>query len=218
MENGKGVVFDLDGVLVDTGEFHRLSWYDLAEKEGYHMSDEFFKHTFGMQNSQILPMLAKKELSPEEINRMSWDKEESYRHLIKGKLKLLPGVQELLDDLKNHGFKIAVGSSTPRENIDLMLEETQTLPYFDALIASGDVKNSKPAPDTFLAAAAKINLPPDRCVVVEDAIAGVQAGKAAGMHVIAVTTTRKREELQQADIIVDSMNELSSLTFADLIK
>ena len=120
--NSKGVIFDLDGVLVDTGQFHKLSWYDLAKKQGFVMSDEFFYRTFGMQNYQIMPMLAGKELPADEIERLSVWKEQRYRELIAGELKLLDGVERLLDELKTGGFSLAVGTSTPRVNLDFMLE------------------------------------------------------------------------------------------------
>ncbi len=216
--NKKGVIFDLDGVLVNTGGFHRQSWYDLAEEEGITtMSDEFFYSTFGMQNYQIIPMLLRKELSAGEIKRLSDWKEQRYRELIVGRLNLLDGVLELIDDLKSCGFHLAIGSSTPRVNLDFMLDETLVRDYFDALVAGEDVANGKPAPDTFLKAAEKLALPPRRCVVVEDAVQGVGAAKAAGMAVIAITTTRPRADLSEADMIVDSMTELNADNFEKLL-
>ncbi|MHC4639457.1 MAG: HAD family hydrolase, partial [Planctomycetota bacterium] len=110
---GMGVIFDLDGVLVDTSEYHKQSWFDLAEMQGYNMSEKFFYRTFGMQNCQILPMLSDAELTGEEIAEMADWKEERYRKLIKGKLDLMDGVEDLIFDLRNNGFAIAIGTSTP---------------------------------------------------------------------------------------------------------
>jgi len=214
---GSGVIFDLDGVLVDTGQFHRQSWFDLAEREGFVMTDELFYSTFGMQNYQILPQLLGRPMDKAEINRMSVWKEQRYRELIDGKLTLMAGVRDLLIQLKQNGFKLAIGSSTPRVNLDFMLKATGVGEYFDDYVVGEDVKNSKPAPDTFAEAAVKLNLPPQNCVVIEDAVQGVQAGKAAGMAVIAVTTTRSRNDLRQADMIVDSLAELSIDDFARLL-
>jgi beta-phosphoglucomutase len=215
--NGKGVIFDLDGVLVDTGEFHKQSWYDLAEQQDWSLNDEFFYRTFGMQNYQIIPMLAGESLPPEEIASLSVWKEQRYRELIAGKLTLLGGVKPLLDDLTSCGFRLAIGTSTPLINLEFMLDETQVHEYFDALVASEDVTNGKPAPDTFLKAAQKLSLIPADCVVVEDAIPGVQAAKAAGMLVVAVTTTRRRADLTEADLVVDSLSELSADDFKTLL-
>jgi beta-phosphoglucomutase family hydrolase len=217
-ENGRGVIFDLDGVLVDTGEFHRQSWWDLARQEdwtGY--SDDFFYRTFGMQNGQIIPQILGRPVSGEEINRMSDWKEERYRELIAGKLTLLEGVETLIDDLRVHGFRLAIGTSTPPENLHFMLKEMPIHDRLDAFVTSADVRRSKPAPDTFLMAAEKLGLPPRRCVVVEDAVQGVAAGKAAGMAVVAVTNTRTRADLAQADQIVDSLTELTAADFERLI-
>jgi len=216
-ETPRAAIFDLDGVLVNTGPFHLRSWYDLAEKEGFEMSDELFYSTFGMQNYQIIPQLANRPLSRADIDRLSDWKEARYRELIKGRLVLLPGVKQLLQDLKRSGFRLAVGSSTPRVNLDFMLNETSSHDYFDALVSGEEVQNGKPAPDTFLKAAQKLHLPPSRCAAIEDAVQGIHAAKAANMKVIAITTTRPRKDLHQADLIIDSMTELTAESFSSLL-
>jgi beta-phosphoglucomutase len=217
-DSGMGVIFDLDGVLVDTGWAHKQAWYDLAEKEGFEISDEFFRSTFGMQNDQIVPMLLGRELAREELNRLSEWKEQRYRELIADKLILAEGVKGLLDALKNKGFLLAIGSSAPRANLDLILERLHLQDNFDAYVTSEDINKGKPAPDTFLKAAEKLSLPPGHCIVVEDAVQGVEAGKAAGMPVVAVITTRSREDLAKADIIVDSLAELEAEDFIKLLR
>jgi len=217
-DSNKAVIFDLDGVLVDTSEFHMRSWFDLAEKEGFAISEDFFYHTFGMQNYQIIPLLAKRQVSSDEIERMAQWKEQRYRELIRGKAALADGAQELLEDLKKAGFLMAVGTSTPKENVDLVMEETKAAEYFGAFVTDKDVRRGKPAPDTFLTAATKLKVPPERCVVVEDAVHGVEAARAAGMAVVAVTTTRKRQELAEADMVVDNLGQLNAEDFARLLK
>ena len=212
-----GVIFDLDGVVVDTGEFHKQAWFDLARKEGFKISEELFLNTFGMQNYQILPILAGRDVSAEMLKELSEWKESRYRDLIKGKVKPMDGVLSLAADLKRHSFLLAVGTSTPRVNLDFILENLQVDGYFDACVAGEDAARGKPAPDTFLRAAAKLGLPPRCCVVVEDAIAGVDAGKSAGMAVVAVTSTRKRGQLRRADVIVDSLAELKAEDFMRLL-
>jgi beta-phosphoglucomutase len=218
MNSRTGVIFDLDGVLVDTGWAHKQSWYDLAEKEGFSMSDEFFSSTFGMRNDQIIPMLTGGEVSSEDVARLGEWKEQRYRELIAAKLTLPHGVGELLDDLKQNGFLLAVGSSAPRANLDLVLDRVRIGDYFDACVTGEEVIEGKPAPETFLKAAMKIGLPPNCCVVVEDAVQGVEAGRAAGMAVVAVTTTRERAALSAADLIVDSLGELTAEDFVRLLK
>jgi len=216
--NQMGAIFDLDGVLVDTGWAHRQSWYDLAEKEGFSMTDEFFYRTFGMQNYQIIPMLLGQNASSEQVNRLSDWKEQRYREIIAEQLAPADGAKSLLIDLKKENFLIAVGSSAPLANLELVLERTALHDYFDAYVTGQDVTRGKPAPDTFLKAAEKLSLGANCCVVVEDAVQGIEAGKAAGMPVVAVTTTRSRADLYRADIIVDSLTQLRSRHFVDLLK
>ncbi len=217
MNNDKGVIFDLDGVLIDTATFHKQAWYDLAQKQGFEISDEIFYSTFGMQNYQIMPILAGRDLPPDEIERLSEWKEKHYRELVAGKMMLLAGAKNLIDDLKDKGFLLAIGTSTPRVNVSLVLEQIPTLNCFDAFVTGEDVSKGKPHPDTFLKAAEKLSLAANRCVVLEDAVQGVRAGKAAGMAVVAVTTTRSREDLKQADLIVDSLAELRAEDFDGLL-
>jgi beta-phosphoglucomutase family hydrolase len=212
-----GVIFDLDGVLIDTGRFHRQAWYDLAQKQGFKISDEVFYNTFGMQNYQIIPILAGQDLPAEDIERFSEWKEKRYRELAAGKLTSLPGAKNLIDDLKQKGFLLAIGTSTPRVNVTFITEQVPLLKRLDAFVTGEEVSKGKPHPDTFLKAAEKLSLAPNRCVVVEDAVQGVEAGKAAGMAVVAVTTTRRREDLKQADLIVDSLTQLKAEDFARLL-
>jgi beta-phosphoglucomutase family hydrolase len=211
-----GVIFDMDGVLVDTGWAHRQSWYDLAAKEGLAMSDEFFRRTFGMQNAAIVPML-RPGISPQEMERLSDWKEQRYRELVRARVELAPGVGTLLADLKGHGFRLAIGSSAPPENLDVFWSRLGLSEVFDARVTKEEVTESKPAPQTFLKAAAKLGLAPARCAVVEDAVPGVQAARAAGMPVVAVTTTRDRRDLAQADRVVDSLSELKASDFQALL-
>ncbi|MEJ2647052.1 MAG: HAD family phosphatase [Sedimentisphaerales bacterium] len=214
----KGVIFDLDGVLIDSGWAHRQSWYDLAEKEGYEMSDDFFYGTFGMQNYQILPMLAGRDLSTEEINELSDWKERRYRQIFSEGIKLTPGAERLLGELKAEGFLLAIGSSAPKDNLDFVMEKLKMEKYFDVLVSKENVTKGKPAPDTFLEAAKMLSLKQENCVVVEDSIPGIEAARAARMHVIALTTTREREELTEADIIVKSLDELKVGDFVTILR
>jgi len=216
--NHMGVIFDLDGVLVDSGWAHKQSWYELAEKEGFPMADEFFFNTFGMQNYQIIPMLTGRDVSQDEVNRLSNWKEKRYRDIITEQLGPAEGAKALLDDLKSEGFLLAVGSSAPRANLELVLDCTDLRDFFDAYVTSQDVTRGKPAPDTFLKAAEKLSLSAGSCIVVEDAVQGIEAARAAGMPVVAITTTRCREDLAGADIIVDSLAQLEARQFIDLLR
>ncbi len=216
--NGEfGVIFDLDGVLVDTGWAHRQAWYDLAQAEGLAMSDEFFRDTFGMQNAAILPML-RPGISQDEIERLSDWKEQRYRDLVEQRLEFAEGAEALVNDLTRHGFRLAIGSSAPPENLDLFWSRLALADFFDARVTKEEITESKPSPQTFLAATRKLGLKPTQCAVVEDAVQGVQAARAGGMPVAAVTTTRSRQDLAQADRVVDSLSELNASDFLALLR
>ncbi len=212
----QAVIFDMDGVLVDSGWAHRQAWFDLAAQEGLEMSDEFFLRTFGMQNDTILPMM-RPDISPLELARLSDWKEQRYRDLVLSQPRAAEGVIALLGDLKAKGFRLAIGSSAPRANLDVFWKPLEFADYFQVCVTKEQVIEGKPAPETFLKAASNLSAPPERCVVVEDALHGVQAARAAGMKVVAVTTTRSREELALADRVVDSLAELKADDFAALL-
>lgn len=211
-----GVIFDMDGVLVDTAWAHRRSWFDLAQEENLPMSDDFFRRTFGMQNDAILPQL-RPGISQEQMDALADWKELRYREIVQERLELAPGARALLEDLKRTGFRLAIGSSAPPENLNLFWAPLGLADLFDARVTKEEIPRSKPAPDTFLRAAQKLGLDPACCAVVEDAVPGVQAGKAAGMRVVAVTTTRRRQDLAQADRIVDSLADLKASDFLSLL-
>lgn len=211
-----GVIFDMDGVLVDTGWAHRQAWFDVAAVEGLPMSDEFFRSTFGMQNAAILPML-RPGISQDDVKRLSVWKERRYREVAKARPDLAPGAKALLEDLKRHGFRLAIGSSAPPENLDVFWDAHSLADYFDARVTSEQVTESKPSPQTFLRAAEKLGLAPARCAVVEDAVQGVQAGRAGGMRVVAVTTTHGRDELADADYVVGGLADLKASDFLALL-
>ncbi len=213
--HARGAIFDMDGVIADTGWAHMQAWAEFARAHGAAFTEEFFLRTFGMQNHQIIPIMLGREVSPEELQTLGDWKEQRYRQIVSQGLTAPVGLISLLNDLKAHHFRIAVGSSGPKENVDLVLDRLGIRGFFDAVVYGGMVSRGKPAPDTFLAAGRMLAVPPARCVVVEDAVPGVQAGKAAGMSVVAITTTRAREDLSQADLIIDRFTEV---TAADLIR
>lgn len=206
----KGALFDLDGVLIDSSPFHFASWVKLGEEVGFTMTPELFRQTFGQRNDAILRRFIP-DATDEQIAAWSVRKETLYRELAAGKLVPLPGAKELVRGLKEAGFRLAIASSTPHRNIAFALEQIGMVDFFDALVGAEDVTKGKPDPEVFLTAAKRLGVPPERCIVFEDAIAGVIAAKRGGMKCIAVTTTNPRDALVEAgaDLVVDSLAELS---------
>ena len=196
----RGVIWDMDGVLVDTGEFHFQSWMDTLPNYEVSFSREIFNNTFGMNNEGILKLLMGEDFNPQVITEISERKEGNFRRAIRGKVKTLPGVLSLLNSIKGANIPQAIGSSGPQENIDAIVMELGLNSYFQALISAAQMP-SKPDPTVFSTAA--------HCVVIEDAIAGVEAAHRAKMKCVAVTTTNPAEALKQADVIVDSLDEIT---------
>jgi beta-phosphoglucomutase len=203
-----GVIFDMDGVLVDSSEAHYAAWSRLGEGLGVPHPREVFERTFGMHNRQIIPLWLGAHVAEEEIERLSRLKEAMYREAAPGAVRPIDGVLELIGSLHAEGLSLAVGSSGPRENVELVLELLGVGARFSALSTGDEVRRGKPDPEVFLKAAAKLGLAPRSCAVVEDAPAGVEAALAAGMRAIAVTTTRPAAELRRAHLIVESLREL----------
>ncbi|MEI6521731.1 MAG: HAD family phosphatase [bacterium] len=211
------VIFDMDGVIVDTTEGHYLSFVQMGKEIGYEMSRERFKFIFGMHNNDIFPLLLGHKLSQSECDKLSNRKEELFRNIIRGNVSALPGVIKLIPALKKAGFKIALGTSTAPENVELVLTDLKLMPYFDGMATAIDVVRGKPDPQVFLIAAKRVGIEPSQCVVIEDAVAGVQAALSAGMKAIGVTINHSREALSAAHFIVDSLEEVTPDDFYKLI-
>ena len=212
-----GVLWDLDGVLADSGAFHIQSWHDTLIHYGIDLAEEAFRATFGMNNTTILKLAMHPEPSQALIDQISNEKEALFRRLIVGKLQPLAGGQALLAELRTAGFLQAIGSSAPQENIDAEIDAIGVRPYFDAIVSAARLPG-KPSPVVYQTAAAQLGLPPERCLVIEDAIAGVQAARNAGMRCLAVTNTNPAAALADADRVVDSLEEVSAEMIREMLK
>lgn len=212
----RAVLWDVDGTLVDSLEYHWLSWREALSREGYRLTREQFLSTFGRRNDEILRTYFGPDIAPERILRISLDKEEQYREMVRSRgIEALPGVHDWLRRLKADGWRQAVASSAPPLNLEVILAALDVQNCFDAIVSAEEVERGKPDPQIFLAAAAKVQTPPDRCVVVEDAPAGTEAARRAGMRAIGVLTTHAHLE---ADRVVRSLDELDDDAFASLIE
>ena len=212
------VIFDVDGVLSDTGPVHYESWKKLADEIGVEFNWEFFEETFGQKSVPITRKLVGEVPSSRKIKKWADLKEYYYREMVKDKLEPLSGVLTLLKDLRREGFKLAVGSSGPPANVDLLLKSLNIKHFFDIIITSADVSKSKPSPDAFLKVAKKLNITSEHCLVIEDAPVGIEAAKRANMKVIALTTTHPQEDLKDADLILSELTKLTSKKILNLIK
>ena len=207
----------MDGVIADTASYHLKAWQEVFQKRGVKFTEDDFRHSFGQRNDTIIKNTLGDKVSQDEIEAMANEKEESFRRRIGQNIKPLPGVMELLRSLKEHRFKMALASSAPMENIQLLTQSLGISSYFQSIISDEDVTEGKPSPQVFQLAAQKLEAEPENCIVIEDAITGVTAAKRAGMHCLAVTTTHPGHSLMEADLVVDTLEKVSENNLEGLI-
>jgi beta-phosphoglucomutase len=214
-------IWDVDGTLVDTAEMHFEAWTELCRQLGRPFTREEFAATFGRRNAEILPVLFGDRFSGRELDDLGLQKEELYRGAARRGVELLPGARSLMEGLKAAGFRQAVGSSAPRANVELILEITRSTHLFDAVSCAEDTTRGKPDPEVFLVAARKLDAPPRRCVVFEDAVAGVEAARNGGMKCVAVRFVGHHPEAKLkaagADLVVPTLDDVSVQTVRDLL-
>ena len=210
-----GVIWDMDGVLVDTADAHYQAWKDVLALHDIDFSRAFFEMTFGINNHNLIKKIFSTQLDEKTATEISNQKEIHYREQIKKDLKIFPGVEELLKECKDSGFKQALDTSAPQENIDAIMQLTDLSKYFDELVST-DTLRSKKYPDAYLAASSALELQPENCIVIEDSILGIEGAKKAGMQCIAVATTHPKDKLEDADLVVASINALEVSIFLEL--
>jgi HAD superfamily hydrolase (TIGR01509 family) len=191
-------------VIVDSREHHLAAWDTWAREHAPNAPAGYFHRSFGLRNDAIIGGLLS-GIAPNELQRLAARKEAMFRERARGRLEALPGVRDLLTFLDEQHIPRAIVTSTPRANLDLVLETIGLAARFDALVAEQDASRGKPDPEGFLVAAARLGTPADRCIVIEDAPAGLAAAKAGGMRAVGVTTTRPAADLHDADLVVDSL-------------
>ncbi len=211
----RAILWDMDGVIVDTYAGHLASWTQALEEVGQSFNEETFKRTFGMNNRLILKTIYGRDLEESFVQQVSDRKEELFRADIRGKVQALPGVLEWLKRFQDMGLKQAVASSAPQANIDALMDELGIRNYFQAE-AAGATLRGKPDPAVFLLAAKLLEVEPRECLVIEDSIAGVEAGVRSGGRVLAVLTTNPAEKLSAAHLIVKDLTLLTVETLAQL--
>ncbi|MEO8971818.1 MAG: HAD family phosphatase [Ktedonobacteraceae bacterium] len=211
----QAVIWDLDGVIIDSAEEHRKAWQRLAREEGVPLTDADFWATFGKRNDDIFAILWG-PLSAEQMRTLANRKEVYFREYIRDTAAPLPGSMELMKGLHEAGFAQALASSTPPENIELIGEVLGLNRYLTALVSGETVPHGKPAPDIFLKAALALGVEPSQSLVIEDAVAGVEAAHAAGMRCIAVAGNRDLPGLRATELMVKSLTEVSVDTIRNL--
>ena len=215
----KGLLFDMDGTLVDNLAYHFMAFDAYAEREGFTLLEPVSLKINGMHSNDIFPLLLGNEVvSQYGLDRLNREKEEVYRDMYRPKIAPIAGVIELLKEAKKAGVKCAIGSSGCRENVEMIIEGLGIADLIDGSISGSDVTHGKPHPEIFTKAHELLGLKAEECIVVEDAVNGILAGIAAGCKCLAVTTTATAEVLTEAGaslcvedystVTIEQLNEL----------
>ena len=215
----KGLLFDMDGTLVDNLAYHFMAFDAYAEREGFALLEPVSLKINGMHSNDIFPLLLGHEVVAQYgLDRLNREKEEIYRDMYRPKIAPIAGVIELLKEAKKAGVKCAIGSSGCRENVEMIIEGLGIADLIDGSISGSDVTHGKPHPEIFTKAHELLGLKAEECIVVEDAVNGILAGVAAGCKCLAVTTTATAEVLAEAGaslcvedystVTIEQLNEL----------
>jgi beta-phosphoglucomutase len=214
MKASRAVLWDMDGTLIDSQDLHWIAWRNTLANEGIFITHAQFLSSFGQRNDSILPQWLGDGATPERMEKIANAKEELYRRRVRRNgISPLPGVTSWLHRLHEEGWLQAVASAAPRANIDAILEALSATHIFQTIVSAEDVHRGKPDPEVYLTAAARVGALPERCIVVEDAVAGVEGARRAGMKSIGVSRDGNR---LPADIVVPSLDLLEQDAFEKL--
>lgn len=213
-------LFDMDGVLVPNAAYHLKAWYVFAKNHGVALTEAgYMNHMNGHVAKDSLEFLFKRPLSADELHQYTEEKEAVYRDLYRPDLAPTPGLIPFLSTLKASDIRLAVGTSAPVSNIGFTLDGIQIRSYFEAIVDASMIERGKPDPQIYLKAAERVGVAPNRCIVFEDAFAGIEAGIRAGMKVVALATTHTRDELVDtgASLIIGDFSEINVEIISKLV-
>jgi beta-phosphoglucomutase len=213
-------IFDMDGVIMDSNPFHKISLRQFCEKYGYALSDdELIKKIYGRTNKEWIPNLFGRTLSPAELKNFGEEKESMFREIYKNDIVALAGLEKFLQRLKAENIAIAIGTSAPRSNVDFVLQKTGLGPYFSVILDESHVSKGKPDPEIYIKVAAALRMAPDHCVVFEDSLSGIEAAQKANCRVVGIATTHSLHELSHTDFASADFEGLDpALLFAEVFR
>lgn len=203
-----GLIFDMDGVIVDNNDFHYKAWQQLAAQHDIAIDEDFYREKMnGRTLDELMDVVFKGQIPHSEARAIGMEKERIYRELYAEHRIPTPGLLDLIATAESKGVPLVVGTSAPKENVDFTLDGLNLRKHFTGVVDDSMVTKGKPEPEVYLKCAAMIERDPQHCIVFEDAISGITAGKRAGAKVIALATSHRREELD-ADLIIDDFTQL----------
>jgi beta-phosphoglucomutase len=213
----EGLIFDMDGTMVDNMMVHHRAWQRKLASLGIGMTLAQVKEHIHGVNEEILERLFGDRFTPEERKRIAWEKEAEYREIFADQLTLIPGLEPFLMSVRTEGLSMAIGTAAPPENVDFVLDRLSLRPYFQAVVHARHVTKGKPDPQTFTMAAESMGIPTENCLVFEDSLAGAQTAKNAGCRAIIVTTTHHRDEFREFDHILRFITDYTELSLQEIL-
>ncbi|EDM35133.1 hypothetical protein PBAL39_16666 [Pedobacter sp. BAL39] len=208
----------MDGVICHTNPYHSIAFRDFFSSRNINATDEeFAQHMFGKSNSYILSHFFKRTVEGEELLKLEDEKESLFRKIYEPHVEPIAGITEFMADLVAHGVQLGVATSAPYANLELILSKVDIRKNLGSILASEDVKKHKPDPEVYLKSAANLDVQPAQCIVFEDSFSGISAALNAGMKVVGVLTSHKKEELPTCDLYIEDYTTLSFQQIAELV-
>lgn len=205
----RAAIFDLDGTLIDNNGYHLQTWQKYLENMGRGISEEEYNANInGRTNKNALEYIYQRKMTDEEAAPLALEKEAMYRELYQPFIEPVHGLMDLLEQFAERKIPMAIATSGIEVNIEFMFNNIPIKPYFDEVVNSSHIKKGKPDPEIYFKTAERLKVSPSHCLVFEDAVVGIAAAKAAGMHVVAITTTHTSEELHEADLLITNYEDL----------
>ncbi|WP_432714037.1 HAD family hydrolase [Pedobacter sp.] len=219
MNNEIAVIFDMDGVICHTNPYHSLAFREFFSTRNLAPTEEEFEqHMYGKSNSYIMSHFLKRPIQGDELLQLEEEKEGLFRKIYEPHIEPIAGIIPFINDLKANGTKIGVATSAPYANLDLILSKVQIREKLSSIMASENVKSHKPDPEVYLTSARNLGISPAQCVVFEDSFSGVTAALNAGMKVVGVLSSHRKEDLPPCDLYINDYEGLSYQQIISLIK
>ncbi|MFN6947184.1 MAG: HAD family hydrolase [Cytophagaceae bacterium] len=212
------LIFDMNGTMIDDMSFHTDIWYKILTKDlGATLTYEELKvQMYGKNQELLVRVFGKDRFTMKEMDHYAMEKERQYQEMYLPHLKLIDGLDGILEEAYRQQIPMAIGSAAITSNVDFMLDNLAIRHYFDAIVSADDVNESKPHPQTFLKASEKLQVSPSECIVFEDAPKGVEAAKNAGMKCVVLLTTHKEHEFEMYDNIITIIKDYKDLKLDQL--
>ena len=212
----RGIIFDLDGTMIDNMMIHHKAWQRKLHSLGLELTlEEVMDQIHGI-NEEIIQRIFGDRFNAQERAQISWEKEAAYRDIFKDQLQLIAGLPEFLSHLNQHQLPMAIGTAAPPENVDFVLDNLDIRDYFDSVLHAKNVSKGKPDPEIFLSCSQHIGIPIEDCVVFEDSLVGAETALNAGCPAVIITTTHKQEEFAHFPHIIKFIDDYQGLRLSDL--